>query len=184
MTLVEVLDPTAQPIAATTLIADGGRGPDLGALAGKRVGIRHDMLWKSFDSVAFEWARLLEADGAEVILWLSDDRIGPEGAKVIDSFNRWLDDLDAGIFGLGSCGSCTMLTVDDALECAKRDLTSVAVVTEHFKTLGHALVERNGRPDFRLQVLPYPLETRPVEELQEIARSLYPELLQNLGVRS
>ncbi len=38
-----------------------------------------------------------------------------------------------------------------------------------------------GRQELRVHVLPYPLEARPDEEVREIAREHYPQLLEVLG---
>jgi hypothetical protein len=182
MSMIEVLDPTVAPPVARPIFSSTPPEPrSLGALRGRHVGIRHDSLWKSFDVVANTWATLLEADGAEVELWCSDARVDEAGAKVTASFQAFLGRIDAGIFGLGSCGSCTMLTVSDAVDCRELDRPSIPVVTDHFVTLGQALLDRAGRTDMSMQVLPYPLEGRSDEELQAIARESYRGLLSLLG---
>jgi hypothetical protein len=41
-----------------------------------------------------------------------------------------------------------------------------------------------GRPGVRVFVLPYPLETRPEDEVRAIARDRFADLLQTLGATS
>jgi hypothetical protein len=67
---------------------------------------------------------------------------------------------------------------------ADRGKTAVAVVTEEFETLAHAMAANAGRPSLRLCVLPYPLESRPEEEVRAIAREHFGSLLRALGVRA
>ena len=65
---------------------------------------------------------------------------------------------------------------------AERDGTAVAVVTQEFESLAHTIAANAGRPSLRVHVLPYPLETRPEEEVRQIGREHYRPLLRALGV--
>ncbi|MCY3960753.1 MAG: hypothetical protein OXG34_03665 [bacterium] len=93
-----VLDPTASPPAV-----DPDRGPDAGPLTGKRVGIRYDLTWRSFLWTTDEWARKLEAAGAEVVPWCSESRqdVKLEGA-VLEELESFATDVDIAIVGLGN----------------------------------------------------------------------------------
>ena len=64
---------------------------------------------------------------------------------------------------------------------AERGKTAVAVVTQEFESLSHTMASNAGWEALRVHVLPYPLEARPEEEVREIAREHYPELLSGLG---
>ena len=59
--------------------------------------------------------------------------------------------------------------------------TAVAVVTAEFEVLGHTMAANAGRPGLRVHVLPYPLESRPEEEVRAIAREHWPLVLATLG---
>lgn len=65
---------------------------------------------------------------------------------------------------------------------AARGKTAVAVVTEEFAGLARTMAANAGRPSLRVLVLPYPLETRPPEEVREIGRAHFGPLLRALGV--
>jgi hypothetical protein len=65
---------------------------------------------------------------------------------------------------------------------AGRGKTAVAVVTQEFETLAHTMAANAGRAALRVQVLPYPLDSRPEEEVREIARQHYRSVLRALGV--
>jgi hypothetical protein len=177
MTLV--LDPTA---ALADDIADPG--PDAGALAGKRVAIRVDMLWRSWDWVSEVWAEAIRREGATVEFWRSCGRTGEEGVQADQDYRDLLGRSDIAVVGLGNCGSCTSWTISDALTAAATGMPTIAVATAHFEGLAGNLAKRGGRSGLRLHILPYPLDILPKEEVHDIARRHYDAFLQHLGVRS
>ena len=59
---------------------------------------------------------------------------------------------------------------------------AVVVVTEEFVTIATRISALKGHASLRRLVLPYPLETRPVDECRAIAHEYYPRLLELLGV--
>jgi hypothetical protein len=65
---------------------------------------------------------------------------------------------------------------------AGRAKTAVVVVTSEFTGLAHTMAANAGRPGLRVHTLPYPLDTRPEEEVRAIAREHYRPLLRTLGV--
>jgi hypothetical protein len=58
---------------------------------------------------------------------------------------------------------------------------SVAVVCEEFEQHGRTMANVLGYPDLPTLVLPYPLEARTHEELENVAADFYPKLLALLG---
>jgi hypothetical protein len=60
-------------------------------------------------------------------------------------------------------------------------LPAVAVVTASFEDLAYRMRDHNKHPDLNVMVLPYPLEDRPDDEVREVARAFYPQLLDMLG---
>ena len=174
-----VLDPTA---SLADDIADPG--PDAGSLQGKRIGVRIDMLWRSWDWVADIWAEGLRGEGAEVEFWRSCGRTGEEGRRAAEEYAAFLARSDVAVVGLGNCGSCTSWTIADALQAAATGVPTVAVATAHFEGLARALAKRGGRSGLRLQLLPYPLDVLPKAEVDDIARDRYGAFLRTLGVRS
>lgn len=176
---VRVLDPTS-------LLGDDnpGPGPLLDTVSGRRIGIRLDILWPSWDWLADEWARLLEADGATIVRWRAAGRVNNEGDEVLEELRKFVGSgLDACLVGLANCGSCTSWTIHDALAADAAGLPTVAAVTEQFMDLASALTRRSGRSGLRIQQLPYPLHTLPEENVRDVARQQYRSLLRTFGVR-
>jgi len=54
-------------------------------------------------------------------------------------------------------------------------------VTAEFESLAHTMAANAGRSGLRVHVLPYPLESRPEDEVREIARDHWERLLETLG---
>jgi Fe-S cluster biogenesis protein NfuA len=173
-----VLDPTGRP--------EGGnpdRGPDAGSIAGRTVGFRVDILWRSWDWVADEWQKCLANSGATTQMFRHIQGLaGAEGAEHHSAFAHFLSSLDVAIVGLGNCGSCTSWTIKDAVAAADRGCATVAVVTSEFEGLGRTLAAQYGRPNLRFLVLPYPLDTRPETEVRDLARKCFPQLSEVLGI--
>ena len=69
----------------------------------------------------------------------------------------------------------------DAVVVADRGRAAVAVVTEEFEELARTMAANAGRPGLRILVLPYPLDTRPEDEVRVVARALWPHALAALG---
>ena len=177
MNTLTILDPRADVPADAR-----GKGPAVGRLRGKRVGLRRDEFWGCWNVVTEEWAKLLEADGARPRIWRAPVVKGEEASvEASADFEAYLDSIDVAITGLANCGSCTLWSVHDGLEALDRGLPTGFVATEHFSRLVRVLTSQAGRQEIRLEILPYPLEGRPEPEVRNIARAAYPALLRELG---
>jgi hypothetical protein len=64
---------------------------------------------------------------------------------------------------------------------AGRGKAAVAVVTAEFEQLARTMAANAGRPNLRVHVLPYPLETEPEAAVRAVARQHWPKVLQTLG---
>jgi hypothetical protein len=174
---VLVLDPTAQ-----VDVSDVGPGPDGGPLAGRTVGFRVDVLWQSWDWVVDEWTKTLQSAGVTVRSWRrAQGKAGSEGTEADASYRQFLEGVDVAIVGLGNCGSCTSWTIKDAIAALELERPTAGVVTEQFAALAGMLSRQYGRPGLRTVVLPFPLQTRPEEEVRDIARDAFPALLTTLA---
>jgi hypothetical protein len=153
-----------------------------GPIKGKVVGLRRDNFWVSWDYVTDEWARLLEQDGAQPVIWRAP--IGKGDKEVVvggEEYEKFLEQIDVAVMGLCNCGSCTIWAVHDTVGALRRDIPTVTVCTEHFEPLVRMLASQRGYANLRLKLLPYPLEGRAESEVREIAREHYGTLLETLG---
>jgi hypothetical protein len=91
--------PEAAEAEATTSLP--GSAPS-GSVHGSRVGFRRDVHWRSWDVITDDWARLLEGDGAHVVLWRAGVRTGHEGKKTADQLDEFLRSVDMAVVGLAN----------------------------------------------------------------------------------
>ena len=70
----------------------------------------------------------------------------------------------------------------DAVVALAGGKTAVAVVTQEFEALAHTMAANAGRPGLRVLVLPYPLESRPEEEVRAVARDQWRSLVRTIGL--
>jgi hypothetical protein len=182
-----VLNPTAERAGTSPHpVRDdpdcAGPSLGLGTVNGLTIGVRGDNLWRSWEWVWDEWRLPLHDRGAAFASWCSGTRGGPDTKRVDQELATFLSGIDIAIVGLGTCGSCTMWTVHDALAAVAQGIPTLAVVTEHFAALARHLATREGHPDLPIYVLPYPLESRPAAEVRAIARDHLPRFLAALGL--
>lgn len=173
-----VLDPTA-----TREDDIASPGPDAGVLAGKRVGIRTDQIWRAWDWIAESWADKLRGAGAHVSFWRSCGRSGAEGERMERELKEFLTTIDVAIVGLANCGSCTGWTIRDAITAANTGLPTIAVATANFETFAHTIAARGGRSGLRVHVLPYPLNELARDEVMAVGEAHFYPLLDTMGAR-
>ena len=70
----------------------------------------------------------------------------------------------------------------DAVVALEEGKTAVAVVTSEFEAIAQTMAANAGRSGLRILVLPYPLDSRPEQEVREIAREHFRPLLRTLGM--
>jgi hypothetical protein len=150
-------------------------------LTGLKVGLRHEGSWRSWLWIVDEWTGLLEADGAVPVVVEAGGRVGDEGVETRAAVARWVEEIDCGISGLGTCGSCTSNSVHDAVSVERAHKPAIVAVCEEFETHGRNMASSLGHGDLKHLVLPYPLENRPEKEIREIAHEYYPKFVELLG---
>ena len=94
---VTILDPTATPPAVVD-----DPGPDAGDLRGRRIGLRFDTAWRSYEWVLDEWQPRLEAAGATVERWRAGNRVGDDAATTFTELAAFAARVDVAVVGLGN----------------------------------------------------------------------------------
>jgi hypothetical protein len=151
-------------------------------LAGLTIGIRTDRAWRSWQHIASVWEQFLQRDGASTIAVETGAQIGDPASSDRKHVDELAAGVDAAIVGLGTCGSCTTFTIKDAVAIEEHERPVVAVVCEEFIVHAHNVARHVGHGELNVLVLPYPLEARPADELDQIALDYYPKALELLGV--
>jgi hypothetical protein len=151
-------------------------------VSGLTIGLRTDRAWRSWQLISTIWDEYLRRDGAQTIAVETGAQIGQPASSDRKQIDEFAGRVDAAIVGLGTCGSCTTFTIKDAVTVEEHEKPVVAVVCEEFTVHAHNVARHVGHSDMNVLVLPYPLEARPAEELQQIADEYYPKVLELLGV--
>ena len=162
--------PTAQPageVSAPTFRLDR-------PLAGLTIGLRTDRAWRSWQLIASIWEANLQRDGAQTLAVETGAQVGQPALDDRKQIEEFAGQVDAAIVGLGTCGSCTTFTIKDSVTVEAHEKPVVAVVSEEFAVHAHNVARHLGHGDLQVLVLPYPLEARPTEELEQIARDVLP----------
>lgn len=152
-------------------------------LAGLTVGLRTDMAWRSWQLIADDWAKKLHEAGASARALETQAQIGEGGTEDRANVAAWSDEIDAGMVGLGTCGSCTSFSVHDAVTLEAHGKPSIVVVCSEFEQHARNMANFLGHGNLKVLVMPYPLEARPDDELHQIADEYFPKALELLGVQ-
>ena len=151
-------------------------------ITGLKVGRRHEGSWRSWLWIVDEWEGYLRADGAEPVVLMAGMRTGEQGVETRTKIAEWVGQIDCGISGLGTCGSCTSNSVLDAVSVEAAHKPAVVAVCDEFEPHGRNMAGALGHGDMKFLVFPYPLESRPEKEIREIAADYYPKFLDVLGI--
>lgn len=71
-------------------------------LTGLNVGLRLDRSWRSYFVVIDEWKQRLAADGAQVHVLYTGERVGDEGERTRSDLDEWSRLVDCAVVGLGN----------------------------------------------------------------------------------
>jgi hypothetical protein len=170
---IPVVEPVQPPTAPTYSLR--------GSVAGRRVGLRTEGQWRSWLIIVREWERILGESSAIPDVIRTGERVGEQGERTRDLVRDWVSRIDCAVVGLGTCGSCTSWSVRDGIAVEEAKKPVIVAVTSEFEVHGRRIAAHLGHGDLRFLVLPYPLETRPEDELVSLAISTFPRAISLLG---
>ena len=84
-------------------------------IAGLTIGLREDRAWRSWQRIGDRWCEWLARDGATTRTIETQAQVGNPGSEDRSGVEALAHATDAGIVGLGTCGSCTTFTIKDAV---------------------------------------------------------------------
>jgi hypothetical protein len=92
-----ILDPTVTPQARLSPTSS-----EFSDLSGRVLGLRVDIMWRSWDWVTDEWASQLESLGADLRTWRAGARVGEEGERMARELASFVEQVDLAVVGLGN----------------------------------------------------------------------------------
>ena len=76
---------------------------DLGRpIKGMRVGLRNDIMWRSWLQICDVWSDMLRKDGAEPVILRVTEHVGEEGQFTRDLVDAWASSVDCAVVGLAN----------------------------------------------------------------------------------
>lgn len=168
--MVDVLMPYPEPAAlAPTAIA-----PRLPSLSGRVVGIVNNS-WHCMDLITETLRNKLDAEYA--VADVVELKISATQTLSADALELLVDQCDAAIVGIGTCGSCSRWVLQDAIALERRGVATVALFTQVFEQLARTVRSHEGMPDLRLGVLPHPLNPLPDRQIRDAADAAIPQIV-------
>lgn len=71
-------------------------------IKGMRVGLRNDIMWRSWLQICDVWSDLLRKDGAEPVVLRVTEHVGEEGQFTKDLVDAWASSVDCAVVGLAN----------------------------------------------------------------------------------
>ena len=71
-------------------------------IKGLRVGLRNDIMWRSWLQICDVWSDLLKKDGAEPVILRVTEHVGEEGQLTKDLVDAWASSVDCAVVGLAN----------------------------------------------------------------------------------
>jgi hypothetical protein len=97
----------------------------------------------------------------------------PQRAPVKDSQIAELKGrADFAIAGIGDCGACSSGSLLDAIILEKAGIPAIAIVTDAFHATAREMAELWGAPNFRFVMMPHPLASLTLAEIDRRADEL------------
>jgi hypothetical protein len=170
-----ILDPTGRA-GATTAPAPGlelaGRRP---VLAGVRVGLMDNTKHNAAQLLAEIGSLLAAEHGATVTVEATKANFAaPAPADLVD---RYRQECDVVITGVGDCGSCSASAVADGIVFEQAGLPAAVICSDAFVVTADAMAELRGAPGYRYIRTAHPVAVLSTEQVRQRAKQLVPEVV-------
>ena len=170
-----ILDPTGRA-GATTAPGPGlelaGRRP---ALAGVRVGLMDNTKHNAAQLLAEIGSLLAAEHGATVTVEATKANFAaPAPADLVD---RYRQECDVVITGVGDCGSCSASAVADGIVFEQAGLPAAVICSDAFVVTADAMAELRGAPGYRYIRTAHPVAVLSTDQVLQRAKQLVPEVV-------
>ncbi len=157
---IYLVDPTISDRAASVVLA-----PRPQTLDGLRIGLLAN--GKTYgdailDRVFHELAKRWRVSRVPLVT-----KAHPSDPPSPEQFDALIAGSDIVISAVGDCGSCSSCSVVDAIHLERAGVPSAVIVTEPFLPTVRAIADLNGAPDFDVAVLPHPVTSLFLDQLDQ-----------------
>ncbi len=170
-----ILDPTGRAHAT----AAPARGLVLAPRAAELAGLRVGLLENSKHNAALlltEIGNLLitEQAAAGTVMTTKANFAAPVAADVVE---RYRDDCDVVITGVGDCGSCSASAVADGIAFEQAGVPAVVICSDAFTVTADAMAQLRGVPGYHYLITEHPVAVLTADQVKERAKQLLPDVV-------
>lgn len=177
MTPQKILDPTGQSNGPSTQAQP--RAGRSASLEGLRVGLLDNTKHNALTFLQEVGKILTQEHGAKEVSIVETKRnfSVPVDEEII---NRYKEQSDVVITGIGDCGSCSAAAVADGINFERGGLPTAVVLTDAFETTGRTMAKLQGDEHYEWITTEHPVAPLTEAQVEERARQLLPSIVQTL----
>jgi hypothetical protein len=178
MTELKVLRPDAVLVADKSTVVAAQRR----ALAGARLVIIENGKPRAAELLGTIATNLVDRFGLRGFEIFSK----PSASKVItdDEADTLAGSADVFLAGLGDCAGCSACSLQDALLMERRGRPATVVISEPFTGLITSFSNKLGAPGYPVTVVPHPVSSRSVADLETLAARIAERVAGNLSTHT
>jgi hypothetical protein len=170
-----ILDPTGRVGAATASRPGLELAPRRQDLAGARVGLMDNTKHNAALLLAEIGSLLAAEHGAAVTVAATKANFAaPAQADLVD---RYRQECDVVITGVGDCGSCSASAVADGIVFERAGMPAAVICSDAFEVTADAMAELRGAPGYRYIRTAHPVAVLTAEQVRQRAKQLLPEVV-------
>jgi hypothetical protein len=170
-----ILDPTGRAEV------EAAAPPEDFALAPRRAarGLRVGLLNNTKHNAALllkEIGELLTADHA-LSVTLAETKPNFAAPAPADLIERFKDQCDVVITGVGDCGSCSASAVADGILFERAGVPAAVICSDAFSVTASAMADMRGAPGYHYILTEHPVAVLDAEQVRQRAKRLAPEVV-------
>jgi hypothetical protein len=174
-----ILDPTGRAQQAPQQAAGLTLAPRRSSLAGTRVGLM-DNTKHNAALLLTEIGKLLISEHGATAVTVAATKNNFAAPAPDDLIQRYRQNCDVVITGVGDCGSCSASAVADGIVFEQAGVPAAVICSDAFRVTASAMAELRGVPDYAYLVTEHPVAVLSEEQVVQRAKRLLPAVVDML----
>jgi hypothetical protein len=171
-----ILDPTGRAGRATAPPPGLELAPRQANLSGLRVGLL-DNTKHNAALLLNEIGKLLMADHHAAAVTVEATKTNFAAPAPADLIERYRQDCDVVITGVGDCGSCSASAVADGIQLEQAGVPTAVICSDAFVVTADAMAQLRGAPGYRYARTAHPVAVLTAEQVLQRAKQLLPDVV-------
>ena len=173
-----ILDPTGRAARAPAPAPGLDLAPRRADLAGARVGLMDNTKHNAALLLSEIGKLLVTEHGATVTVEATKANFAAPAPE--DLVERYRQDCDVVLTGVGDCGSCSASAVADGIVFEQAGLPAAVICSDAFVVTADAMAELRGAPGYHYLRTPHPVAVLTTDQVRQRAKQLLPEVVATL----